>query len=258
MSKLSDKLLPVLSLLLALAACNLPAAPSASGPSANDQAATIVAATMQAASASTAPRVTPFASPVAPAVTPTIGPTLSINASNASCRSGPSADFKVVATFAAGTTVNMVGKDSADGYWVVVDPASHNLCWVQQQDGTPAGSFDLLPQMTPQVTSNKVPTGPGFVSWSFNCLYGGAAGPQVDVTLNWTDKADNETGYHIYRNGTQIADLSANSTSYSDTTNIPSGSVLVYGVAAYNDAGSSPQASTPQTHTSAGDPITCQ
>ncbi len=257
MIKSKHNLIAALCILLTLAACNLPTGPSNSGPSASDQAATIVAATLQAGTSSAASQTTPFASPAAPAVTPTTAPTLLINANNASCRNGPSADFKVVATFAAGTTVNMAGKDSADGYWIVVDPGSHSLCWVQQQDGTPAGSFASLPEMTPQASSPKAPTGPGFVNWQFSCVYSSSS-PQVSVTLSWTDKADNENGYRIFRNGTQIADLPANSTSYSDTTNIPAGTTIVYGVVAYNDAGSSSPATTPQTHTAAGDPITCQ
>ena len=37
------------------------------------------------------------------------------------------------------------------------------------------------------------------------------------ITLNWTDNADDETGYKIYRNGTFIYQTEANATTYTDT-----------------------------------------
>jgi hypothetical protein len=248
------RLAAVLASLL-LASCNLPLAQPTSGPSVNEQAATLVAATLQAAATATAPAVTPFASPVVPDVTPTTKPTLLINTDNASCNSGPSADFNVIATFAAGTSVDLIGKDSADSYWIVVDPTSHNLCWVQAQDGTASGSYQTLPQMTPPAASNnpKTPAGPGYVIWTFSC-----AGSQITVTLTWPDKADNEKGYHVYRDGSQIAELPPNSTSYTDTTSDAGGKVIVYAVAAYNDVGSSPQAATASSASGKNTPISCQ
>ena len=240
---------------LFLASCNLPLAQPASGPSVNEQAATLVAATLQAAATATSPAITPFASPALPDVTPTTKPTLLINTDNASCNSGPGADFTVIATFPAGTSVDILGKDTPDSYWIVLDPTSHNLCWVQAQDATASGNYQALPQVTPPAGSSKpkTPAGPGYVIWTFSC-----AGSQVTVTLTWPDKADNEKGYHIYRNGSQIAELPPNSTSYTDTTADTSGGVIVYAVAAYNDAGSSPQASTAKSASGSNTPISCQ
>lgn len=241
------------TILLFLAACNLPAAGQATpAPSLNEQAATLVAATLQAAASPVSPAVTPFNSPAAPAASPTIKPTLLVNADNASCRGGPGADFKVIATFAAGTVVDLAGKDTADSYYIVIDPASHDLCWIQAQNGTPSGSFSLLPELTPPAGGTpaaNVPARPTALFYNFECLGGG----QVKVDLRWTDAANNEKGYRVYRDGNQIADLPAGSTSYSDTTSISSGTVLVYQVAAYNDAGVSAQAVTGN-----GDPIACQ
>jgi hypothetical protein len=221
---------------LMLAACNLPGSPANPGPSVNDQAATIVAATLQAAVPSALAAMTPFASPVAPAVTPTSKPTLFINTNNASCRSGPGGDFKVIATFAAGTTVDMLGKDSADSYWIVSDPGSHDLCWLQAQDGTPSGSFEALPEITPQVTTKGVPAAPTIFYPNFSC-----DASTLTTSLTWNDVADNENGYRLYRNGNQIADLSANSTKFVETIDFTFGSQETYAVAAYNDAGSSPR-----------------
>ena len=243
-----------ISVTLFLAACNLPLAQPTPGLSLEEQAGTIVAATLHAPTAAASPAIRPFASPAAPGVTPTTKPTFKVNTANAECRGGPSTDFTLVATFAAGTNVDLAGKDSADGYYIVVDPSSHNLCWIQAQDGTPAGSFsDLLEVTPPAATNPKSPSGPGYVIWSFSC-----EGSKVTVNLSWPDKADNEKGYHVFRDGVQIADLAANTTTYTDTTTHTSGKVIVYGVAAYNDVGSSQQALTAQTPSGKNQPVSCQ
>jgi hypothetical protein len=247
----------MISTALLLASCNFPGASTQATPatSVNDQAATLVAATLGAqpsAQAVTAV-VTPFISPSAPKVTPTSKPTLKIKNAGTECRQGPGADAILVATFDAGTILDLVGKDNVNSFWVVVDPVSHNLCWVQGADGTPGGSYQTVAEVTPPASSSpKVPVRPGFVRYAFECSFG-SGGTQVKVDLSWPDKADNEKGYYIYRDGSQIADLPANSTTYSDTTNAPSGHTFVYGVAAYNDVGTSDQAIT-----QGGDPITCQ
>jgi hypothetical protein len=250
-------LIVTLGVILFLAACNMPGAQPQPTPGLplEQQAGTMVAATLQAAATAKPTGVTPFASPVPAVVTPTNKPVFTVNAANAECRSGPSGDFSLIATFAAGTKVDLAGKDTADSYYIVVDPTSHNLCWIQAQDGTPGGSFSNLLEVTPPAgtgtTGQKVPARPSFVSYSFQCEFA-TGGIQVKVDLTWPDSATNEKGYRVYRNGNQVADLPANSTSYSETTNISSGTTYVYGVAAYNDIGASDQATT------RGDPITCQ
>jgi hypothetical protein len=60
------------------------------------------------------------------------------------------------------------------------------------------------------------------------------------ITLNWIDAADNETGYRVYRDGVLIDTLPADSTSYVD--NPPFGGPYTYAVEAFNDGGSSAQA----------------
>jgi hypothetical protein len=211
-----------------------------------DAAGTIVAMTLQAQGASTSagassPVVTVSPSPSAAPATATTKPTLRINVSNAQCRSGPGSNFKVIGNFASGTTVDMVAKDSPDGYWLVKDPSTGNSCWVQAQDATPGGSYDLLPEVTPQATAGQnAPARPGssksFNYWEYDCA-------TRTVTLRWIDSANNESGYHIYRNGQMIADLPAGSTTYSET--ISSGVSFVYSIRAYNDAGESAPLTTP-------------
>ncbi len=237
-----------LALVLMLTGCNLPKSQPAPSPGVNPQVATLVA-TLQAGPSATP--ITPSATSVPPPETPTAQPTLTISATNASCRSGPGTNFKEVSQFPAGTKLTMIGKDSADGYWIVQDPTSHDLCWILASDGTAAGSYVLLPEVTPPASASNVPARPTITAYTFECVYAAGGGLQVKVDLSWADKSTNETGYRIYRNDTQVADLSANTTTYSETADIASGTVYVYSVEAYNNAGASPRAVT------RGDPISC-
>jgi len=58
------------------------------------------------------------------------------------------------------------------------------------------------------------------------------------IDLNWTDNADNETGFKIKRDSSEIAEVGANVTSYSNTGLDPS-TTYIYQVCASNDAGDS-------------------
>lgn len=225
-----------IAMALLLAACNLPTAQAPQGPSVNDVAATIVAATMQAV-ATSAPATTPLASPLPPVATSADKPSLFINAQNASCRSGPGPDFKVIATLAAGTSVSLVGQDTADNYWIVKDPASGDTCWVSVQDATPTGNFQSLPQMTPPAVSISAPGKPSRGAWNFSC-----DNSTLTTILGWNPPSGSVNGYRVYRKGSQIADVPASQTSFTETIPFTYGSSMDYEVAAYNDAGLSQQA----------------
>jgi hypothetical protein len=237
-----------------MTACAPATPPTATGPSVQELAATIAAGTIQAAQAATS---TPTALPTLPPIAPTAEPTLFIHTDNSACRGGPGADFKVIATFPAGTTVDMVGKDTADGYWIVLDPTSGSSCWVQAQDGTPAGSFDAVPEMTPQVATGNVPAKPTFLRWPFYCTYNSDGSYTLTVQLGWTDASNNENGFRIYRSGAQIAELPANTTTFNETVTVPGSTVIVYGVQAYNDAGASAQLLSPEGPKSGSNPVAC-
>ena len=62
---------------------------------------------------------------------------------------------------------------------------------------------------------------------------------KYSVTLGWNDNAEDETGYHVYRNGALIATLGADATSYTD--NPPGSGPYTYSVEAFNAAGASAQ-----------------
>ncbi len=237
-SRQSIPLLLALLILVSLA-CSIGTqaqAPTPSNPL--DLASTIVAMTLQVQGLPTSagPVVnTPFASPI-PA-TPTPGKALLyINTDNAKCRTGEGQNFKVVASFATGTTLEMVGKDTTKGYWEVRVPGSAEACWVQIQDGTPSGSYESLPEVTPQAGAQNPPGRPGRRNWNFSC-----DNTSLTTILSWSATTNDVNGYRVYRLGSQIADLAATTTTYTETIAFRYGSHMTYAVEAYNDAGTSSQ-----------------
>ena len=219
---------------LLLAACSAPASATPAGPSVQELAGTMAAGTLGAQATQTSAAATRFAPPTP---TPTTAPTLFINAATSSCRSGPGPDFRVIAAYPAGSTVPLAGRDSASGYWIVDDPASHTLCWVSVQDGTPGGSFDLLPEVTPQPVSVAAPTKPGSAgSPDFAC-----DNSTLTVILRWAAPAGPVNGYRIYREGNQVAEAPAGQAEYTEKIPFVYGSSVNYAVAAFNDGGTSPQ-----------------
>ena len=232
------KRLAATTVLFTLGACNMPGTQATPTLSVLDQAGTIVAGTLRAGGISTAVAVAVTASPSLAPVTPTAKPSLFINTDGAKCRSGPGPDFKEIAAYKTGTSVDMIAKDTTDGYWLVKDPTTGDSCWVFVQDATPSGSFDLLPEITPQASTQEAPAGPTIFYPNFSC-----DATTLTTTLTWNDAADNETGYRLYRSGTKIADLPANSTTYSEKIDFLFDSQITFSVEAYNEAGASPQKS---------------
>lgn len=71
---------------------------------------------------------------------------------------------------------------------------------------------------------------PGNLTYTYDCTSG-----TVNVSLSWSDTANNEDGYRILRDGSQVADLASGSTTYSQ--NAPGPGTYVYTVTAYNAGG---------------------
>ena len=93
---------------------------------------------------------------------------------------------------------------------------------------------------TPTVKAN-IPAKPSLQNYNFFCSWNGA-NTDLSVTIEWTDRATDETGYYIYRNGEQAAKLPANTQAHVDTFAVDQGVAVTYGIEAYNSVGSSEQA----------------
>lgn len=201
-------------------------------------ASTFVALTFEAATqTASANTPTPLPSSIP---TPTTQPILYIT-DNAKCRTGPGANFKVIAVLSPGAIVELVGRNTAQSAWLVAIPNGNDACWVQAQDASPGGSYENLPEVTPQPSTQKPPNIPGPISWPYICSYSYGVVYKVTINLSWTDPAGDANGFRIYRQDTLIADLPADTMNFTDTTEVTIGTQLTYSVEAYNDVGVSPR-----------------
>jgi len=62
---------------------------------------------------------------------------------------------------------------------------------------------------------------------------------QTSIALSWTDNAEDETGFKVFRNGTLVGTLPENATAYTDN-GLDCGTSYTYYVMAYNGFGNSP------------------
>ncbi|MCP4140995.1 MAG: hypothetical protein GY755_12030 [Chloroflexi bacterium] len=103
---------------------------------------------------------------------------------------------------------------------------------------TPASTATTPP--TPTEIAG-LPADPSLKKWDFSCSWNGANN-DLNVTIEWTDKSSNELGFLIIRNGTEIANLTPNTSQYVDTYAVDTGVTVNYAIQAYNNSGVSGQA----------------
>jgi uncharacterized protein YraI len=109
-----------------------------------NQVSTTVAQTLQALT-QTALLAVP-ANTSTPAATATALPaSLSVSLAT-NCYAGPSTHYGMVYTIRPGTTVTVVGKDTADNYWIIDVPGyPGTVCWLSGQYASLSGGFSNLP-----------------------------------------------------------------------------------------------------------------
>lgn len=232
----------ITTLLVALlASCNLPT--SSTKLSLEEQAGTLVAQTLEASETEIPAETptlanTPTKSLPTVTITPTYSlPVLSIN-ENTNCRSGPGEDYEIVTTYISGAKAEIVGKHAKSNYWVVKNHNGQGTCWIWGEYTTASGSHWTVPTMTPPPTKTpSPPAAPSLQDYNFFCAWNGSNN-DLSITIKWTDKANNETGYRIYRDGAVIVDLGANTTAYTDIFAVDGGQTVSYAVVAYNTSGS--------------------
>jgi uncharacterized protein YraI len=235
---------------LVLSSCNLPEDRAASQEQVMTAAALTVQAALaappQASATASAPAVVEVTTPVIETPSVSSSPTTSdLSTPMASvgdvvnCRSGPGKSYKVVTQLVAGQQVQIVGF-LPPNYWIVSSQLGD--CWLSGEFATPSGNIAAVPTVTAPPTPQGVkPEAPTFPKngWTFFCYGPGSA----DITLTWNDKANNETGYKIFRNSELVIDLPANSTNFAETIALNSGQTVNYQIQAYNEIGESVSAS---------------
>jgi hypothetical protein len=240
--------LGIAALLIGILACNLPsgAATETPSPTAEDLAATITAQ----AQTLEAPSATPGPPTETPTITPTSTPsTPMVSVSSATnCRTGPSVAFDWLFTLNPGQEVEVVGKNTDTGYWIIKYPGG--TCWLWGQYASVTGDTSgLTDYALPPTPTPSAPAAPSNFKGTASCSpIPATLTLAVHVTLTWTDVANNEDGYRIYRDGTLLATLEADSTSFEDDTTLPVVPAILtplpppsvkYGIEAFNAAGKS-------------------
>lgn len=238
-------------LIAALSACNLPGGePTETAPADSiDLELTITALAGGAAPAAPQETATPqFTATPGPTSTPSV-PQVSVT-TNTNCRTGPGVIYDLIDSLLIGQTAEVVGKNSGvPNYWVIKRVNGSGTCWLWGQYATVSGNTANLPEYpvpptptpspTPTFTATSTPSAPAPVNNVTmnmvcpNALHSG--------TLNWEDKSNNEDGFNVYANGSLLASIPANSTSY-NVVAAPGGPFLpgiasIFEIEAFNGAG---------------------
>lgn len=232
-----------LTLALILPACNLPEDPAVSQDFIMTAAAMTVDAALQMplptptappSSTSSPDAAPPPSAPGTISATPELSGTAMASVGDViNCRSGPGVNYERITQILPSSPVQITGFFPPN-YWIV--NSDKGPCWLSGEFATPIGAFKSVPTVTaPPTPEGEKPEAPTFPKngWTFLCYGPG----QVDIVLNWNDKADDETGYRIIRNGEVAVELPANATNFSETIPLNSGQTVNYQIQAYNQIG---------------------
>lgn len=236
-----------LIVILVITACNLP---STSEPplTVEQQAGTSIASTLTAqpppeekatisATAAAITTVTAGAtttSATKATITPTYSTPMLTVLESTNCREGPGQDYQVVFTYLARVQLEIIGRYDPTNFWLVKSPKSKTgSCWMWGEYTEASGSYWAVPTLTPPPTATMPPPqAPAIQKWDYSCGIG-----NLTFTLTWEDKATNEEGYRVFRDGEQIAELPANSTSWTETIPLESGETVSYYLQVYGPSG---------------------
>ena len=236
-----------LVLVLAVLACNLP---NTSQPTltVEEQAGTSIAATLTAqpspgvkatvtATAAGNATVTAGSTATNPAkatITPTYSTPILTVLQQTNCREGPGQDYDVVFTYLAKVKLEIIGRYDPTNFWLVKSPDSKSgTCWMWGEYTEASGSYWVVPTVMPPATATvPPPLAPANRKWNYTCGAGNAT-----FSLTWEDRATTETGYRIFRDGEQVADLPANSTAFTETIPLEDGKSATYYLQVYGPSG---------------------
>jgi hypothetical protein len=150
------------------------------------------------------------------------------------CREGPGQDYQVIFTYLAKKKLEIAGRYDPTNYWLVKSPDSRTgACWLWGEYVELSGSYWVVPTVTPPPTATIAPPqAPSIQDWHFDCSSG-----TMTFEMKWEDRATNETGYRIFRNGEAVAELPANSSSFTESIPLVSGEDTTYYLQVYGPSG---------------------
>lgn len=246
-SKILTILISLVSITI-LIACNMPQAEQVPPPGEvqTSAARTVEALLSPQATSTVMPQETQAFLPDTPVSTLTLtaGPTGTITPTysvpmlrvleNTNCRSGPGQDYAIVHTYLVWKELEIVGAYPQENYWLVKSPESPTgECWLWGEYVELKGSYWVVSSVTPPPTATKaLPAAPSIQEWTFSCNVG-----QVTVSIKWTDRAADESGYRVIRDDQAVAELPADTKSYAETIPYASGDQFVYFIEVYNVTG---------------------
>jgi hypothetical protein len=179
------------------------------------------------------PTATPSPLPL-PTPTPTPLNTAQVKpGSNAYCRKGPGIHYDAVTYLQAGSTYQVVGRDSLNTWWQI-QFTPEVRCW----EGDPASILEGPVELAPLVPAPPLPAAPSFFTNKSHC---DPVLNTMTVWLSWR-AASGASGYRIYRNGELIAELEVRTTSFTELA--PRFVNLNYRLEAFNEYGVSPDSLT--------------
>jgi hypothetical protein len=246
MKKLPALLLSALTLALSLPGCNFPGSGEQISPPADAQTSIALtveahllsipspaAVTERAILPSPSATTTPLNAPTA-TITPTYSVPMLRLLENTNCRSGPGTEYPIIHTYLIWKELEIIGAYPQLNYWLVKSPESPSgECWLWGGHVEIKGSYWSVPSVTPPPTVTPAPpAAPALQEWTFNCNVG-----LMTVSIRWTDRAADESGYRIIRNDQSVAELPAGSNTYTETIPYASGDRFVYFVEVYNPNG---------------------
>jgi hypothetical protein len=108
------------------------------------------------------------------------------------------------------------------------------VCWITMEFSTPSGDIARVPTVTqPATPAAGPPTAPSLARYDYFCNGQG----QLELSLRWTDKSSNESGFRIYINGKGFAELPADTSQYSLSFDRNGADSATFNIAAFNQAG---------------------
>jgi uncharacterized protein YraI len=236
MNMKNTKFLITLFLMLALVACNLPNPNPAIDQEAVGTMSALTLTAFSAGQATPTPALTATLTPT-PTITATYSlPTLYFDGAT-NCRGGPGTQYDVLVVFKEGQKAEIVARSPSGNYWVVESSNGKGDCWAAGDFGRAEGSYRELPIATvPPAPTAKAPGGPSWKNYNYTCDFA-AGGSTATVSLVWSDHANNEDGYNLYRDGVLVTAFGPDTTAYTDVAFVGAGQSISYYVEAYNSAG---------------------
>lgn len=237
--------LATLALIASILACNFPSAEQVPPPSDVQTAAALTveallvpsatATVKQEVQASATNTTSPTAGPTG-TITPTYSVPMLKVLEQTNCRTGPGQDYEVVYTYLQWKELEIVGAYPQENYWLVKSSESPTgECWLWGGYVEVRGSYWVVSSVTPPPTATKAPpSAPSIQKWDFFCS---TAAGQMEITIQWTDRADNETGYRVIRDDVVVAELPADTSKFNETILLGSGENVTYYIEVYNSSG---------------------